>query len=129
MITGQAIIGCVIAEGCAGVQHPTALGVALDLTAHAVGFPPGAAGKFEECGALPPCELDGCVYRVLLPLAVCLALGDAVNLQLFPLNTVVPGRMMDLRLFEPALPGHDRKPLHEAEATALAWLSINGAAR
>ena len=72
MITGiiGAIIGPSLLKRC-GVHHPAALGMALGLTAHAVGTA-RALQEGEECGAFSALAMSlmGVVTAVLLPLAI-----------------------------------------------------------
>ncbi|TBV08984.1 LrgB family protein [Phytopseudomonas dryadis] len=72
MITGVlgAIIGPSLLRGC-GVRHPAALGMALGMTAHAVGTS-RAMQESEECGAFAALAMSlmGVFTAVLLPLAV-----------------------------------------------------------
>lgn len=72
MITGiiGAIIGPSLLKRC-GVHHPAALGMALGLTAHAVGTV-RALQEGEECGAFSALAMSlmGVVTAVLLPLAI-----------------------------------------------------------
>lgn len=74
MITGiiGAIIGPALLKRC-GVHHPAALGMALGLTAHAVGTA-RALQDSEECGAFAALAMSlmGVFTAVLLPLAVLL---------------------------------------------------------
>ena len=74
MITGiiGAIIGPALLKRC-GVQHPAALGMALGLTAHAVGTA-RALQEGEECGAFSALAMSlmGVFTAVLLPLAILL---------------------------------------------------------
>lgn len=74
MITGiiGAIIGPALLKRC-GVQHPAALGMALGLTAHAVGTA-RALQVGEECGAFSALAMSlmGVFTAVLLPLAILL---------------------------------------------------------
>ena len=72
MITG--ILGAIIGPSLlkrAGVQHPAALGMALGLTAHAVGTA-RALQESEECGAFAALAMSlmGVFTAVLLPLAI-----------------------------------------------------------
>ena len=74
MITG--IIGAIIGPSLLkrlGVQHPAALGMALGLTAHAVGTA-RALQEGEECGAFAALAMSlmGVFTAVLLPLAILL---------------------------------------------------------
>lgn len=72
MITGiiGAIIGPSLLKRC-GVHHPAALGMALGLTAHAVGTA-RALQEGDECGAFSALAMSlmGVVTAVLLPLAI-----------------------------------------------------------
>ena len=72
MITGiiGAIIGPSLLKRC-GVYHPAALGMALGLTAHAVGTA-RALQEGDECGAFSALAMSlmGVVTAVLLPLAI-----------------------------------------------------------
>lgn len=72
MITGiiGAIIGPSLLKRC-GVQHPAALGMALGLTAHAVGTA-RALQESEECGAFAALAMSlmGVFTAVLLPLVI-----------------------------------------------------------
>lgn len=72
MITGiiGAIIGPSLLKRC-GVHHPAALGMALGLTAHAVGTV-RALQEGEECGAFSALAMSlmGVMTAVLLPLAI-----------------------------------------------------------
>lgn len=74
MITGiiGAIVGPSLLKRC-GVQHPAALGMALGLTAHAVGTA-RALQEGEECGAFSALAMSlmGVFTAVLLPLAILL---------------------------------------------------------
>ena len=74
MITGVlgAIIGPWLLRRC-GVSHPAALGMALGMTAHAVGTS-RAMQEGEECGAFAALAMSlmGVFTAVLLPLAVAL---------------------------------------------------------
>jgi len=72
MITG--IIGAIIGPSLlkrGGVHHPAALGMALGLTAHAVGTA-RALQEGDECGAFSALAMSlmGVVTAVLLPLAI-----------------------------------------------------------
>jgi predicted murein hydrolase (TIGR00659 family) len=76
MITG--IIGAIVGPELLrrfGVQHPAARGMALGLTAHAVGTAQ-ALQESEECGAFAALAMSlmGVMTAVLLPLAVSLLL-------------------------------------------------------
>jgi predicted murein hydrolase (TIGR00659 family) len=72
MITGiiGAIVGPSLLKRC-GVHHPAALGMALGLTAHAVGTA-RALQEGDECGAFSALAMSlmGVVTAVLLPLAI-----------------------------------------------------------
>lgn len=74
MITGiiGAIVGPSLLRRC-GVRHPAALGMALGLTAHAVGTS-RALQEGEECGAFSALAMSlmGVFTAVLLPLAILL---------------------------------------------------------
>jgi predicted murein hydrolase (TIGR00659 family) len=74
MLTGVigAIIGPVLLKRV-GVQHPAALGMALGLTAHAVGTA-RALQESDECGAFAALAMSlmGVFTAVLLPLAILL---------------------------------------------------------
>jgi predicted murein hydrolase (TIGR00659 family) len=74
MITGiiGAIVGPSLLKRC-GVHHPAALGMALGLTAHAVGTA-RALQESEECGAFSALAMSlmGVFTAVLLPLAILL---------------------------------------------------------
>ncbi|MGB4072309.1 LrgB family protein [Pseudomonas sp.] len=74
MITGiiGAIVGPSLLKRC-GVRHPAALGMALGLTAHAVGTA-RALQESEECGAFAALAMSlmGMFTAVLLPLAILL---------------------------------------------------------
>ncbi len=74
MITGiiGAIVGPSLLKRC-GVQHPAALGMALGLTAHAVGTA-RALQEGDECGAFAALAMSlmGVFTAVLLPLAILL---------------------------------------------------------
>jgi len=76
MITGVigAIFGPELLRRC-GVQHPAARGMALGLTAHAVGTAQ-ALQEGDECGAFAALAMSlmGVLTAVLLPLAVSLLL-------------------------------------------------------
>ena len=74
MITG--IIGAIVGPSLLkrfGVQHPAALGMALGMTAHAVGTA-RALQEGEECGAFSALAMSlmGVFTAVLLPLAILL---------------------------------------------------------
>jgi predicted murein hydrolase (TIGR00659 family) len=74
MITG--IIGAIIGPSLlkrVGVRHPAALGMALGMTAHAVGTA-RALQEGEECGAFSALAMSlmGVVTAVLLPMAILL---------------------------------------------------------
>jgi putative effector of murein hydrolase len=74
MLTG--VIGAIIGPALlkrVGVQHPAALGMALGLTAHAVGTA-RALQESDECGAFAALAMSlmGVFTAVLLPLAILL---------------------------------------------------------
>jgi putative effector of murein hydrolase len=74
MITGVvgAILGPSLLRRC-GVHHHAAMGMALGMTAHAVGTA-RAMQESEECGAFAALAMSlmGMVTAVLLPLAIVL---------------------------------------------------------
>ena len=76
MITG--VLGAILGPELLrrfGVQHPAARGIALGLTAHAVGTAQ-ALQESDECGAFAALAMSlmGVMTAVLLPLAVALLL-------------------------------------------------------
>ncbi|MGQ7956415.1 LrgB family protein [Pseudomonas sp. SP16.1] len=76
MLTGVigAMIGPALLRLC-GVRHPAALGMALGITAHAVGTA-RALQESDECGAFAALAMSlmGVITAVLLPLAIVLLL-------------------------------------------------------
>ncbi len=76
MITGVigAVVGPSLLRLC-GVRHPAALGMALGITAHAVGTA-RALQESDECGAFAALAMSlmGVITAVLLPLAIVLFL-------------------------------------------------------